>query len=59
MKNKRLEERRNKISKDIDVFVKQSFDIVDRKIFCLDIHKCLICKILRYQLVPKLLPIGK
>ncbi len=30
MKNKRLEERRNKISKDIDIFVKQSFDIVDR-----------------------------
>ena len=30
MKNKRLEERRNKISKEIDVFVKQSFDIVDR-----------------------------
>ena len=30
MKNNRLEERRNKISKEIDVFVKQSFDIVDR-----------------------------
>lgn len=30
MKNKRLEERRKKISKDIDIFVKQSFDIVDR-----------------------------
>jgi len=30
MKNKRLEERRNKISKDIDIFVKQSFEIVDR-----------------------------
>ncbi|HEY3370519.1 MAG TPA: helix-turn-helix transcriptional regulator [Prolixibacteraceae bacterium] len=30
MKNKRLEERRNKIPKDIDIFVKQSFDIVDR-----------------------------
>ena len=30
MKNKRLEERRMKISKDIDISVKQSFDIVDR-----------------------------
>jgi len=30
MKNKRLEERRKKISKDIDISVKQSFDIVDR-----------------------------
>ena len=38
MKNKRLEERRNKISKDIDVFVKQSFDIVDR------IHEILIAQ---------------
>lgn len=30
IKNKRLEERRKKISKDIDLFVKHSFDIVDR-----------------------------
>ncbi|MFC0877080.1 multiprotein-bridging factor 1 family protein [Saccharicrinis sp. FJH2] len=30
MKNRRLEERRKKISKDIDIFVKRSFDIVDR-----------------------------
>jgi transcriptional regulator with XRE-family HTH domain len=30
MKNKRLEERRKKISKDVDIFVKQSFEIVDR-----------------------------
>lgn len=30
MKNKRLEERRSTISKDIDNFVKHSFDIVDR-----------------------------
>jgi len=30
MKNKRLERRRKKISKEIDLFVKQSFDIVDR-----------------------------
>jgi len=30
MKNKRLEGRRKKISKEIDLFVKQSFDIVDR-----------------------------
>lgn len=30
MKNKRLEERRKKISKDIDLYVKHSFDIVDR-----------------------------
>lgn len=29
-KNKRLEERRKSISKDIDIFVEQSFDIVDR-----------------------------
>ena len=36
MKNSRLEERRKKISKDIDIFVKQSFDIVDR------IHQILI-----------------
>jgi len=36
MKNNRLEERSKKISKDIDIFVKQSFDIVDR------IHQILI-----------------
>ncbi len=30
MKNKRLDERRKKISKDIDLYVKHSFDIVDR-----------------------------
>ncbi len=30
IKNKRLEERRKNISNDIDLFVKQSFDIVDR-----------------------------
>jgi transcriptional regulator with XRE-family HTH domain len=36
MKNKRLQERRKKISKDVDIFVKQSFDIVDR------IHKILV-----------------
>lgn len=30
MKNKRLEARRKKISKDVDIFVKQSFEIVDR-----------------------------
>jgi len=30
MKNKRLEKRSKKISKDVDIFVKQSFDIVDR-----------------------------
>lgn len=30
MKNKRFEERRKKISKDVDIFVNQSFDIVDR-----------------------------
>ncbi len=30
IKNKRLEERRKKISKDIDLYVKHSFDIVDR-----------------------------
>jgi len=30
MKNKRLEKRRKKISKDIDLYVKHSFDIVDR-----------------------------
>lgn len=38
MKNKRLEERRSKISKDIDIFVKQSFDIVDR------IHEILVAQ---------------
>ena len=38
MKNKRQEERRNKISKEIDVFVKQSFDIVDR------IHEILVAQ---------------
>lgn len=36
MKNKRLEERRKSISKDIDIFVEQSFDIVDR------IHEILV-----------------
>jgi len=36
MKNKRLEERRKKISKDVDISVKQSFDIVDR------IHEILV-----------------
>lgn len=30
MKNKRLEDRRKKISKDIDLYVQHSFDIVDR-----------------------------
>ena len=30
MKNKRLESRRRKISKEIDLFVKHSFDFVDR-----------------------------
>jgi len=30
MKNRRLEERRKKISKDVDLYVKHSFDIVDR-----------------------------
>ena len=29
-KNRRLEERRKKISKDVDLYVKHSFDIVDR-----------------------------
>jgi len=38
MKNKRLEERRNKISKDIDIYVKRSFDIVDR------IHEILVAQ---------------
>jgi len=38
MKNSRLEERRSKISKDIDIFVKQSFDIVDR------IHQILVAQ---------------
>lgn len=38
MKNKRLQERRSKISKDIDIFVKQSFDIVDR------IHEILVAQ---------------
>ena len=38
MKNKRLEDRRNKISTEIDVFVKQSFDIVDR------IHEILVAQ---------------
>ncbi len=38
MKNKRLEERRNKISTEIDGFVKQSFDIVDR------IHEILVAQ---------------
>ncbi len=36
MKNKRLEERRKSISKDVDLFVEQSFDIVDR------IHEILV-----------------
>ena len=36
MKNKRLEERRKKISKDVNISVKQSFDIVDR------IHEILV-----------------
>jgi len=36
MKNKQLQERRKKISKDVDIFVKQSFDIVDR------IHEILV-----------------
>lgn len=36
MKNKRLEERRKKISKDVDISVQQSFDIVDR------IHEILV-----------------
>lgn len=36
MKNKRLEERRKKISNDVDIFVQQSFDIVDR------IHEILV-----------------
>jgi hypothetical protein len=30
MKNKRLEDRRKKISKEIDILVKKSFDILDR-----------------------------
>ena len=30
IKNKRLEERRKSVSKDVDIFVRQSFDIVDR-----------------------------
>ncbi len=30
LKNKRLEERRKKIPKDIDLFVKHSFDLVDK-----------------------------
>jgi len=30
MKNKRLQERRKEISKDVDIYVQQSFDIVDR-----------------------------
>ncbi|QZE14316.1 helix-turn-helix transcriptional regulator [Halosquirtibacter laminarini] len=30
MKNKRLEERRKKISKEVDLFVKHSFDFVDQ-----------------------------
>ena len=30
MKNNRLEERRKNISKDVDLFIGQSFDIVDR-----------------------------
>ncbi len=38
MKNKRLEARRSKISTEIDAFVKQSFDIVDR------IHEILFAK---------------
>lgn len=36
MKNKRLEERRKKISKDVEISVNQSFDIVDR------IHEILV-----------------
>ena len=36
MKNKRLEERRKKISKDVDISVQLSFDIVDR------IHEILV-----------------
>ena len=36
MKNKKLEERRKKISNDVDISVKQSFDIVDR------IHEILV-----------------
>jgi len=36
IKNKRLEERRAKISNDVDISVKQSFDIVDR------IHEILV-----------------
>lgn len=36
IKNKRLEERRKRISKDVDISVKQSFDIVDR------IHEILV-----------------
>jgi transcriptional regulator with XRE-family HTH domain len=36
IKNKRLEERRKRISDDVDISVKQSFDIVDR------IHEILI-----------------
>ncbi len=30
LKNKRLEERRKRISKDVDIYVKKSFRIVDR-----------------------------
>lgn len=30
MKNKRLEERRKKITKDVDIFIERSFEIVDR-----------------------------
>ena len=37
-KNNRLEKRRQKISKDIELFVKQSFDIVDR------IHEILLSR---------------
>ena len=36
IKNKRLEERRKSISKDVDITVRQSFDIVDR------IHEILV-----------------
>lgn len=36
IKNKRLEERRKSISKDVDLFIGQSFDIVDR------IHEILV-----------------
>lgn len=36
IKNKRLEERRKKIPKDVDISVQQSFDIVDR------IHEILV-----------------